>query len=106
VQAQPPPLLLGELHALPIVVARRILSTEPDAPRLRRRTFRGGDVSLKLDAVGAVVGRDIDEGVGEAETPVVCLGHLRDDDAHGGLRRACWRSDLGGHGQAAGRSTR
>ena len=66
----------GELHALPVVVPGGVLEAEFDAPRLGRRAFRGGDVGLKLDGVGAGAGNRVDVGVRRAQAAVVGLGHL------------------------------
>src|SRR6185503_18810611 len=55
------PLLLGELHPLPVVVAGRVLAAERDAKGLGGRAFRGGDVRLELHRVGARIRDRIDE---------------------------------------------
>ena len=94
VLGQAAPLLLGELHALPVVVARRVLPAERHAERLGRRALGGGDVRLELHGVGAGVGDRVDERVRQAQAAVVGQRHLADDAgsarvpsaAHGRMR--------------------
>ena len=56
VLAQPRPLRLGELHALPVLVAGGVLVAELDPPRLVGRALGGRDVGLELDGVHARLG--------------------------------------------------
>ena len=78
---EPLPLRLAERDALPVLVARRILTAELDAERLRRRALRLGDVRLKLDGVGAVARDLVDERMGKAEAAVVGEPDLGHDQA-------------------------
>ena len=74
------PLGLGELQTFPVVVARRVLRTERDTKRLRRRTLRGRDVCLELHRVDTRTGDLVDKGVCVPKTPVVGKPHLANDE--------------------------
>jgi hypothetical protein len=81
VLGQAAPLLFGELHARPVVVARGVLAAELHPKRLRRRALRGSDVGLELDSVGAGGGNRIDEGVRQAKAAVVRQRHFANQQA-------------------------
>ena len=87
VVGQAPPLLLGELHALPVVVARRVLAAELHAERLGRACSRRGDVRLELHGVGAGGGDRVDERVRQAEAAVVGQRDFADHEASAGAER-------------------
>src|SRR5262249_8892323 len=70
------PLLLGKFHAFPIIVARRILGAELDAPGLIRCRLSGGDMSLKFNGVGAGPRHGVDVGVRRTETAIMSLSNL------------------------------
>ena len=79
--ARPRHSFLGELHPLPVVVARLVLPAELHAERLGRRALGGGDVRLELHGVGAGVRDRVDERVRQAEAAVVRQRDLADDQA-------------------------
>ena len=84
VRGQPAPLLLGELHPLPVVVARGVLPAELHAERFGRRALRCSDVRLELHRVGAGRGNGVDERVRQAETAVVRHRHFANHQASAG----------------------
>src|SRR5258705_12992984 len=75
------PAVFGELHPLPIVVARLVLAAELHAERLGGRALGRCDVRLELHGVRAGVGDGVHERVREAEAAVVRERNLADDQA-------------------------
>src|SRR5882724_10457234 len=75
------PLLFAKLHSLPVVEPRSILTTELHAPGFIRCALCSSYVCLKLDSIGAGCGYDVDESVGYAQTAIVSLCDLADDQA-------------------------
>src|SRR5688572_14790336 len=74
------PLIRAKLHSPPVVVPRIVLWTESDAPRFIRRTFRRRDMGLKLDRVRSCPSDRVDKRMGLAETSIVGLRNLTDDE--------------------------
>src|SRR5262249_38232641 len=77
---EPMPLLLGELHTLPIVIACSILSAKFDAPRLAGCAFSRRDVGLKFHCIGTSFSNGIDIGVCHTKTSIVPLSHFGDEE--------------------------
>ena len=82
--SEPPPSFFRELHPLPVVVSRFVLSAELHAKRLGRRAFLGGDVRLELHRIRAGRGDRVDERVREAEAAIVRHRHFADHEASSG----------------------
>jgi len=75
------PLLLGELHARPVVVARGVLFAELHAEGLRRRAFGRGDVRLELDCIRTGIRDRVDERMRKTQAAVVRQRDFADDQA-------------------------
>src|SRR5262245_27212147 len=73
------PLLLSELHPLPVIVAGGILPAELHSPRFTGRALGSSNMSLKLDRICAGYSYRIDEGMRNSEAAVVGLSHLTND---------------------------
>ncbi len=54
------------------------LATEFHSPGFARRAFRGGNVRLKLDRIGARVGDGVNVGVSRSQAAVVSLRDFAD----------------------------
>ncbi len=79
VSLEPEPLLLGELHAFPVVVARGVLIAETNTPRLLRGALGLGNVGLKFDGVGSRFRDGIDIRMRRPQAAVMRLRHFSDN---------------------------
>jgi hypothetical protein len=61
---------------LPVIIPRRILLAEFNAPGLLRGTFSSGDMGLKFDRIGTGIGDGIDVCMRHSEATVMSLGDL------------------------------
>ena len=81
VAPQAKPLILGELHAAPIIEAGLVLRAEAFAPGFRGSAFGDRNVGLKLDRVSAGRRDRVDMGMRHAEAAIMGLGNLADNRA-------------------------
>ena len=80
VLGQAAPLIGGEFHPPPVVVAGRVLWREFDAKLFGRRAFGGRDVGLKFDRVGACRGHGVDVRMRRTQAAIVSLPDLGHDE--------------------------
>ena len=73
------PLLFGELHSFPVIVAEVVFIAEFNAPGLLPGALRSGDVGLELDHIGAGVSDGVDIGVRRSQASVMGLCDLSYD---------------------------
>src|SRR5262245_47622658 len=85
-RSQASPLLLSELHPLPVLVAGCVLPAEFHPERLGRRAFGGGDVRLELHRVGAGSGECVDERVRQSQTAIMRQRDLAHHKASSGAQ--------------------
>jgi hypothetical protein len=70
------PLGLCKFHTLPVIIPRRILLAEFNAPGLLQGTFSNSDMGLKFDRIGTRIGDGIYVCMRHSEAAVMSLGDL------------------------------
>ena len=86
VLGKPPPALFGELHPLPVVVSRLVLTAEFHAKRFGRSALGRGDVRLEFHGICARIGNRIHKRMCEPKTAVVRQRDFADDETASGSK--------------------
>lgn len=79
--SEPKPLVLGELHPLPVVISGRVLLAELHAPWLTGCALGRRDVCLEFHRVGSCIRYCVNESVGQAKAAIMRLRYFADYEA-------------------------